>query len=142
MINKIKTITLLFISISISISICSQDWYKAPIGIPDMDGYHSIDLPNEVVALSKRQDLLDLRIADKNGKEIPFFVKQKMQQHEASNFHPFDLLENTTVNGGNKILIHNSLKKQISQMLIASIAADVNCSIDVREATTKQIGIL
>ena len=135
MINKIKTITLLLICVSISIS--SQDWYKAPIGLSDMDGYHSIDLPNEVVALSKRQDLLDLRIVDKNGKEIPFFVKQKMQQHEASNFHPFDLLENTTVNGGNKILIDNSLKKQISQMLIASIAADVNCSIDVRGSNNK-----
>lgn len=137
MINKTRQIQILLMSICISIPSIAQDWYKAKIQTPTQDSYYLIDLPNEVIALSGRNDLLDLRIVDANGKEYPYFVKQKMEQHEVSNLESFKLLENSTIKGNNRIRIHNIDKKTINDLLISAKTAEVNCSIDVKGSNNK-----
>lgn len=124
--------TITFVLISAS-SIAQEYWYKASIkdSIPE-NGYYNIELNPELIAVSKKKDFGDLRILDKNKKEIPYFVRSDNPIKEINRFEPYQIKEISTKDSISTLIVDNSTKEELNRFYIIIRSADTRKYIQVR----------
>lgn len=119
---------ILLISISLvlqSIILNAQSNYVAKVNGITKSDYYNIELSQEIIAVSPDLEFSSLRINDKKGKEIPYFVRSVNPIQEISSFVDYDIIKNTTKDSLNTIVIENKNKENLNRFYIVTIAAEV-----------------
>lgn len=96
-------------------------------------GYYKIVLPPEIIGNSALS-YQDIRIFDKNGKEIPYIFKEEKPYSSISGFQEYDLLENNH-NGSKKesrVVVHNNKKEVLTSLTVVIRNSDIAKEITLR----------
>lgn len=103
----------------------SQAIWKADIEPVEISGYYNIKLSQKIIGLSQSDILADIRIKDKDNKEIPFFLRSVNPVEEISSFENYILKQNIVKDSLNILIIDNNAKDDISRFCIVAHKADV-----------------
>lgn len=128
-INKLNNMKLYILAVLSILSIhqlSAQDWYKANVDSIKESGYVNIELSNEILAVSKKYDFLDIRIKDNTDKEIPYFVRSQNPVQEISQFVAYPFIQNNAKDSINTVIIENEGEQEIDRLWIIIRNADVN----------------
>lgn len=95
-------------------------------------GYYNLQLSPEVIALSKKADLSDIRIKDGKGNEVPYVLRSENPKDEKRDFTTFDLEENSFKDSVNVVIVKNEVQEDLSQFCITLKSADIRKQIGLR----------
>lgn len=83
-----KNLLLFVLLISLSPGILAQARYRSPLSEVTAEGFYALDIPVSVVEQATR-GLVDLRITNKNGKEIAYLIKKDAHSEGKQEFIPY-----------------------------------------------------
>jgi hypothetical protein len=92
--------------------------YRASLDTVKGPGFYKITLPPDLLAKC-REDLSDLRIADKDGKFMPYVLKSDLPVFSTENFTPFPILSDERLrDSSTEVVIGNGSPGSISALLL------------------------
>lgn len=124
--------------LTVILAICSianlsaQNWYFAQVDSVTSSGYANIELSQEILAVSKKYDFLDIRIRDNADKEVPYFVRSQNPVEEISQFISYPLIQNSARDSINTIIVENVSEGDLNRFWIVMRNAEANKHARVR----------
>lgn len=118
---------MLFVSANYAQTIWQSDLQRV-----DKSGYYNIELNQKVIAHSLNIDLTDVKVLDKNKKEVPYFLRPVSPVREITRFENYTLKENSTKDSLNFIIVDNAKQEDINRFYIVVHRADVSKYAAVR----------
>ncbi|MDR3058967.1 MAG: hypothetical protein LBU84_12605 [Prevotella sp.] len=110
----------------------AQSVWQGDLQSVDTSGYYNIELDQYAIAHSKDIELTDIRVLDKDNKEVPYFLRSVSPVQEIARFKSYDLKNNSIRDSLNVIVVDNNKKENIKRFYIVVKAADVNKYATVR----------
>ncbi|MBK5719366.1 hypothetical protein JGH11_00640 [Dysgonomonas sp. Marseille-P4677] len=132
--KSLYTCILLFITSGIF----AQSIWKADILPVEISGYYNVKLSQEIIGLSEDFRLTDIRIRDKDSKEIPYFLRSVNPVEEISSFENYALKQNIVKDSLNILIIDNNKGENISHFYIVAQNADVTKYARVRGSNDEE----
>lgn len=83
------------------------------------DGLYEINLPNQIRSFSTRS-LSDFRIIDKNGKEVPYFIKEKADRFKTSEYVAFTIESKTAIKDSVSTIVFKNPFKIIQEFVLTT----------------------
>ena len=124
---KLNKFIILLLSIN---GLFAQQNTTAKIKAVNKNGLHKIILPAEIRSFSK-EDLSDFRIYDAKKNEVPYFVIPEKNQEELNSFLEFKLISKKVIPGKKTIIIVETPKKTIDEIVLLITNSVVTKSYDI-----------
>jgi len=124
---KLNKFIILLLSIN---GLFAQQNTTAKIKVAHENGLHKINLPSEIRSFSK-EDLSDFRIYDAKNREVPYFVIPATSQMKLNNLSEFRIISKNTIPRKKTIIIVETPKKTIDQIVLAITNSVVTKSYDI-----------
>lgn len=110
----------------------AQSVWQADIQSVDESGYFNIELDQYAIAHSGSIELTDIRILNKDNKEVPYFIRPVNPVREIARFESYDLKDSSIRDSLNVIIVDNNKKENIKRFYVVVKAADVNKYATIR----------
>jgi hypothetical protein len=96
-------------------------------------GYYKIVVPPEIIGISA-SGYQDIRLFDKNGREIPYIFREEKPYSSISGFQEYDILENQHHSNKklSRVVIHNKRKEVLSGLILVIRNSDIDKEITLR----------
>lgn len=102
--NKMLKLSFLLLFCSTGVSFAQQFHYKADLDPVKETGFYTIKFTSEITSHLKT-DFSDFRIADENGKWIPYIIRSSLVMIEKEKIVDFLIISNKTIDSGKTELI-------------------------------------
>ncbi len=126
--HQLKISSVFGLLILVSISCYSQNFdYNTNLPIITKSGYTKIKLDPKFLAVSQT-DLSDVRILDKQKKEVPYLIRRKTYDHKYEHTtHAFNILSKKSIeNSYTEIKFENPEQKEISEIILSIVNSNVS----------------
>ncbi|MDR3272137.1 MAG: hypothetical protein LBT29_01440 [Flavobacteriaceae bacterium] len=110
----------------------AQSVWKATIQPVEANGYYNIELSQQIIALSEKNELSDLTILDEKKQEVPYFLRPVNPIREISHFEAYELKENRAEDSLNIVIVNNPNSEILSRFYILISGADVTKYVCIR----------
>ncbi len=116
---------LFWCSCSIPAAVAQQYSWQAPVPAPTHNGYHNILLTPEITG-QLQQDLADIRLYDKAGKEVPYLLRTEEPVQYRKLFQPYKIVSYThRTDCCSELVIANPEQRKINNISLLIRNADV-----------------
>ncbi len=116
----------------------TQKTWQATTGVIRESDYYHIEVPAELVGISKADNFPDLRVYDTTGKETPYFVRSQNPVEEVERFVSYSLSANEGKDSINRVVVDNLREEMIDRFYLIVKQAEVRKKISVRGSNDKQ----
>lgn len=126
--HQLKISSVFGLLILVSISCYSQNFdYNTNLPIITKSGYTKIKLDPKFLAVSQT-DLSDVRILNKQKKEVPYLIRRKTYDHKYEHTtHAFNILSTKSLkNSYTEIKFENPEQKEISEIVLSIVNSNVS----------------
>ncbi|MDU1892545.1 MAG: hypothetical protein E6767_17810 [Dysgonomonas sp.] len=110
----------------------AQMVWKADLQVVDKDGYYNIEIDQYAIAHSTSAELTDIRILEKDNREVPYFIRPVSPVQDITRFESYNLKNNSIKDSLNIIVVDNSKKENIKRFYIVVKTADVSKYATIR----------
>lgn len=107
--------------------ITAQTYWREEMDTVPHSGYYNVEISREISGLG----LETLKIVDKNGKEVPFFIRASVPVREIKQLEMYELHSNAARDSVNTIIIKNK-GGEVSRLYLLMKKADVSKSVSLR----------
>jgi hypothetical protein len=131
--HQLKISSVFGLLISVSISCYSQNFnYNTNIPPVKKSGYIKIKLDPKFLAVSQ-SDLSDVRILDKQKKEVPYLIRRKIYDHKyQQTTTAFNVLSTTNIkNSYTEIKFENPELKELSEIILSIVNSNVSKTFSI-----------
>lgn len=127
-----KKLFLIILSFLLTSSLFSQDYqFQAKVATIDANGFYKIDLKPEIVS-KLNVNFSDIRIKDKAGKEVPYFIEKEPFSVTKRVFKEYQVIEKINWrNGATVLVVENKNKDTINNIQLQIKNFDVRKHIEV-----------
>ena len=106
----------------------AQTVWKAELPVVEKSGYYNVELSQELIGAGPEY----LKISDESGNETPYFIRSADPVRETGNFESFDLINNTTKDSLNTLIVNNKSVENLNRFCIIVQQAETRKYASVR----------